>query len=71
VRYAIRVVSAAGPVQWLRHGPTPGEGPVVRFPTRAHARAMLQLVEPGLEPGDVAQIVPAPFAYGADEGAGS
>ena len=42
MKFAIRVVSEAGPVMWLREGPDPGTGPVARFCTRQAARKVVE-----------------------------
>lgn len=55
-RWGIRVVFPGGGVGFLRHGPTVGSGPIVRFPNRKTAEVNLEFIREGLEPGCTASI---------------
>lgn len=55
---AIRVTTPQGDDMYVREGRVAGQGPVVKFRSRADASRTLQIVMPGLEEGDIATIIP-------------
>jgi hypothetical protein len=57
-RYVVRVVSADHKrVGFLRHGPVVGAGPIVRFPSRRKALAAVEMLKPGLDEGDIVDVM--------------
>jgi hypothetical protein len=55
-RWVVRVVYPGG-VGWLRRGPVPGVGPIVRFTSRKLAQINAEMIAPGLDDGCTVSVV--------------
>jgi hypothetical protein len=57
-RWMIEIIDTHGNRLHLRHGATPGVGPIVQHRSKEHAAINVEMISPGLEEIQSVNIVP-------------